>query len=169
MESRACAPSAQHPSACSPWYEGSGRLKTSRIGCAMSRSMKTTHRCAVVIFPKSWQRYATPRLVCSGTLAIRTLRRRAVGWLPSRYKRWLSSGLNWKTKWPCEGGREVETESWQQAATLEHLEPHHLGITQVRRDQYGTIIAEPEDTSIETLLQELRGEVTRGEATLNAP
>jgi hypothetical protein len=69
----------------------------------------------------------------------------------------------------AEGGREVETASWQQAATLEHLERHHPGITQVRRDQYGTIIAEPEDTSIETLLQELRCEVTRGEAQLNAP
>jgi hypothetical protein len=29
---------------------------------------------------------------------MRTLRRRAVGWLLSRYKRWLSSGLNWKTE-----------------------------------------------------------------------
>ena len=32
---------------------------------------------------------------------MRTLQRRAVGWLPSRDKRWLLSGLNWKTKWPC--------------------------------------------------------------------
>ena len=56
----------------------------------------------------------------------------------------------------------------KQAATLEHLERHHPGITQVRRDQYGTIIAEPEDTSIEVLLQELRCEVIRGEAQLNA-
>ena len=91
-------PSEQPPSACSPWYEGSGRLKTSRIGFAMSRSMKTAHRCAVATFPKSWQRYATLRLGCSGTPAMRTLRRQAVGWRLSRYKRWRSSGLNWKTK-----------------------------------------------------------------------
>jgi hypothetical protein len=32
---------------------------------------------------------------------MRTLQRRAVGWLPSRDKRWLLSGLNWKTQWPC--------------------------------------------------------------------
>ena len=57
----------------------------------------------------------------------------------------------------------------KQAATLEHLERHHPGITQVRRDQYGTILAESEDTSIEELLQELQCEVTRGEAQLNAP
>src|SRR5262249_18374660 len=56
----------------------------------------------------------------------------------------------------------------KQAATLEHLERHHPGITQVRRAQYGTIIAGPEDTSIEVLLQELRCEVIRGEAQLNA-
>src|SRR5215468_11206094 len=62
--------------------------------------MKTAHRYAVATFPKSWPRYATPRLACSGTQAMRTLQRRAVGWLPSRYKRWLLSGLNWKTKWP---------------------------------------------------------------------
>src|SRR5919205_1077014 len=49
----------------------------------------------------------------------------------------------------------------KQAATLENLERHHPGITQVRRDQYGAIIAEPEETSIEDLLQELRCEVTR--------
>src|SRR5438132_12078838 len=100
MALRVCAPSGQLPSACSHWYAGSGRLKTSRIGFAMSRSMKTARRCAVATFPKSWQRYATPQLVYLDTQAIRTLRRRAVGWLPSRYKRWLSSGLNWKTKWP---------------------------------------------------------------------
>ena len=57
----------------------------------------------------------------------------------------------------------------KQAATIKHLERHHPGIAQVRRDQYGTIIAEPEDTPIEELLQELRCEVTRGEAQLNAP
>ena len=57
----------------------------------------------------------------------------------------------------------------KQAATLEHLERHHPGIAQVRRDQYGTIIAEPEDTSIEELLQEMRCAVTRSEAQLNAP
>ncbi len=98
MESRACAPSGPLPSACSPWSEGSGRLKTSHIGCAMSHLMKTAPRYAVATFPTLWPRYATPRLVCSGTQAMRTLRRRAVGWLPSRYKRWRLLGLNWKTK-----------------------------------------------------------------------
>ena len=102
MGARACALSRQPPSAYSPWYEGSGRLKTSRIGCAMSRSMKTARRCAVATFPKSWPPYATPRLACSGRQAIRTLRLLAVGWLPSRYRRWRSSGSNWKTKWPCQ-------------------------------------------------------------------
>ena len=48
---------------------GQWQIETSRIGCAMSRSMKTAHRCAVATFPKSWQRYATPRLVCSGAQA----------------------------------------------------------------------------------------------------
>jgi predicted transposase YbfD/YdcC len=98
LESRACVPSGPHPSACSPWYEDSGRLKIRRIGCAMARLMKIAHRCAVATSPKFWPRYATPRLVCSGMQAMRTLRRQAVGSLPSRYKRWLSSGLHWKTK-----------------------------------------------------------------------
>jgi two-component system, probable response regulator PhcQ len=57
----------------------------------------------------------------------------------------------------------------KQAATIENLERHHPGITQVRRDQYGTIIAEPEEMSIEALLQELRCEVTRSEARFNTP
>jgi hypothetical protein len=57
----------------------------------------------------------------------------------------------------------------KQAATLEYLEHDHPGITHVHRDQHGIIIAEPEDTSIEALLQELRCEVTRSEAQLNAP
>jgi len=57
----------------------------------------------------------------------------------------------------------------KQSATIEDLERNHPGITQVRRDQYGTIIAEPEDTSIEELLQEMRCAVTRSEAQLNAP
>ena len=56
MGSRVCAPSGQHPSGCSPWYAGSGRLRTSRIGSAMSRSMKTARRSAVATFPKSWPR-----------------------------------------------------------------------------------------------------------------
>ena len=47
--------------------------------------------------------------------------------------------------------------------------PLQAVLTQVRRDQYGTIIAEPEDTSIEELLQELRCEVTRSEAQLDTP
>src|SRR5207253_4480538 len=63
---------------------------------------------AVATFPKSWPRDAIPRLGCSGAQAMRTLRRRAVGWLPSRYKRWLSSGLNWKTKWPWASHPELD-------------------------------------------------------------
>ena len=35
---------------------------------------------------------------CSGTQAIRTLRRQCRRLAVSRYKRWLSSGLNWKTR-----------------------------------------------------------------------
>src|SRR5262245_14195540 len=63
--------------------------------------MKTARRCAVATFPKLWPPYATPRLACFGGQAIRTLQQHAVGWLPSRYRRWRSSGLKWKTKWPC--------------------------------------------------------------------
>ena len=62
--------------------------------------MKTARRCAVATFPKLWPPYATPRLACFGGQAIRTLQQHAVGWLPSRYRRWRSSGLKWKTKWP---------------------------------------------------------------------
>src|SRR5712691_4721174 len=63
--------------------------------------MKTALRCAVATFLKLWPRYVTLRLACSGGQAIRTLRLLAVGWLPSRYRLWPSSGLHWKTKWPC--------------------------------------------------------------------
>src|SRR4029453_6804791 len=66
--------------------------------------MKTARRCAVATFPKLWPPYATPRLACFGGQAIRTLQQHAVGWLPSRYRRWRSSGLKWKTKWPWLNG-----------------------------------------------------------------
>src|SRR4029450_11987192 len=66
--------------------------------------MKTARRCAVATCPKSWPPPPTPRLACSGGQAIRTWQQRAVGWLPSRYRRWRSSGLKWKTKWPWLNG-----------------------------------------------------------------
>src|SRR5712691_4652908 len=63
--------------------------------------MRTAHRCGVAVSPKSWQRFAIPRLGCCGGQAIRILRRHAAGWQPNQLRRWLSSGLNSKTEWPC--------------------------------------------------------------------
>jgi len=44
----------------------------------------------------------------------------------------------------------------QRSGTLDRLERSHPGITRVRRDQDGVIIAEPDDTPIEELLRQLK-------------
>jgi hypothetical protein len=93
-ESRACALSGHPPSACSPWYEGRGRLSTSHMGAAMGPSLRIARRGAVATCPKSWPRDAIPQWACDEGQVIRPWRQRAVGWLPSRYRRWLSSGLH---------------------------------------------------------------------------
>jgi two-component system probable response regulator PhcQ len=56
----------------------------------------------------------------------------------------------------------------RQSATLEWLEHQHPGITQVRRDMDGAIIAEPEEMSIDAFVHQLRREAARGDAGLDA-
>ena len=54
----------------------------------------------------------------------------------------------------------------QQSAALEHLERQYPGITKVRRDRGGVVIADPEDVPIEELIQRLRMETTKAEERL---
>ncbi|GIX49668.1 MAG: hypothetical protein KatS3mg131_3879 [Candidatus Tectimicrobiota bacterium] len=54
----------------------------------------------------------------------------------------------------------------RQSAVLEQLERQFPGITRVRRDPSGAVLAEAQDVPIEELLQQLRAEASRLEARL---
>ena len=56
----------------------------------------------------------------------------------------------------------------RQSAALERLEHQHPGITQIWRDTDGVIIAEPEEMSIDEVVDQLRREAARADAGLGA-
>ena len=55
----------------------------------------------------------------------------------------------------------------RQTVTLESLERQYPGITTVQRDRNGAVIMEPDDMSVDELLQQLRREAAKAETSLH--
>ena len=98
MGSRACALSGHPPSACSPWYAGSGRWSTRRMGSALSRGDAERSQVRWGNMPQVMAACRNPAIGLLRYAGYPHIAAACRGWLPSRYKRWRSSGLHWKTK-----------------------------------------------------------------------